>query len=186
MFCLVHLVLVCRGQLFADGLQQVAQTQHVRGADGNRVAQPQLVELIDVVIHADVVNLVDNKQDGLLRLAQQVGNFAVVVGQPIAAISKEADNIRRIHGDFGLAAHLGEQHIVAVRVNAAGVDEREAAVLPLHISIDAVAGHAGGILHNGDALSGDSVEKSGFADVGAANDGNKRLRHKDKFLLYRK
>ena len=133
-----------------------------------------------------MVNLVDDQQDGLLRLAQQVGDFAVVVGQPVAAVGEEADNIRCIHGDFGLAAHLGEQHIVAARVNAAGVDEREAAVLPLHISIDAVAGHAGGILHNGDALSGDSVEKSGFTDVGAANDGNKRLRHKDKFLLYRK
>ena len=129
--------------------------------------------------HADVV-------DGLAVNGLNAGALEEAVGTGHDVFRRKAPLLDEAAGDFGLAAHLGEQHIVAVRVNAAGVDEREAAVLPLHISIDAVAGHAGGILHNGDALSGDSVEKSGFADVGAANDGNKRLRHKDKFLLHRK
>ena len=43
---------------------------------------------------------------------------------------------------------------------------------PLHVAGDAVAGHAGHILHDGDAPSGDLIEESRFAHIGPANNGN--------------
>ena len=46
---------------------------------------------------------------------------------------------------------------------------------PFHIGIDAVAGHAGRILHNGDPAAHHTVEKGGFAYIGAAHNGHQRF-----------
>ena len=46
-------------------IQQVAQIQKVHRGNANRVADAQLIEVVNAVHHADVVNLVDDQYDRL-------------------------------------------------------------------------------------------------------------------------
>ena len=46
-----------------------------------------------------------------------------------------------------------------MHVDAAGVNHGKTVVLPFHVTVDPVAGHAGRIFHNADALSGNFVKE---------------------------
>ena len=177
MLCFFHFVIIRRRKMLADFIQQIAQAHHVDSTDGNGIPNAQLIELIHVVIHADVVNLVHHQNDRLMRLPQQVGHFPVVIRQAFPAIGKEADHIRRIHGDFCLTAHLAQQHIFAVGINAAGINQRKLSGQPFHIRIDTIPGNAGGILHDADAVSHNFIEKGRLANIGATNNRHKGSCH---------
>ena len=166
-----------RGQAPHDLLQKVAQAQHVGAADGDGIAQAQVVIFVELIIHPLIVHLVDHQQKRLARAAQVVGHVLVLGGQARAPVAEKADHIGGVHGDFRLAAHLGEEHVLAAHVQAPGIHHAEAAAHPFHVGIDAVARHARHILHDGDAPSRDLVEKCRFAHVRAAYDGHQRLGH---------
>ena len=57
-------------------------------------------------------------------------------------------------------------------LQAAGVDHGEGAAVPFADAVDAVAGRAGKVLDDRDALADQPVEEGGLADIGAANDGD--------------
>ena len=166
-----------RRQALHNLLQQVAQAQHVGAADGDGIAQAQVVIFVELVAHALIVHLVDHQQKRLARAAQVVGHVLDLGGQARAAVAEKADHIGRVHGDFRLPAHLGEEHVLAAHVQASGIHHAEEAAHPFHVGIDAVARHARHILHDGDAPSRDLVEKCRFAHVRAAYDGHQRLGH---------
>ena len=162
----------------ADHLvQQLAQSHQVDGGNRERIAQTQIVELVNRVVHADVINLVDNQNDRLAALAQHDGDFLVVGSHACAPIRKEEDDVAGFDGDFRLTAHLLEHDVVGFGFDTAGIDQGELVVEPFAVRVDAVAGYAGRILDNGDALLGDLVKESRFADVRSADDGNKRFCH---------
>ena len=71
-----------------------------------------------------------------------------------------------------LEFHLGENDVVGLRLNTAGVNEGQLSAAPLALAVDAVTGDAGGVLHNGAALADELVEKRAFAHIGAAHDGH--------------
>ena len=171
-FSLFFLVGLSRGQMADDGLQQVAQPQHVGGADGNGIAQTKVVVFVQLVVQARVVHLIDHQQNGLVSLAQVMTDVLVIRGQAGTAIAEKADHVRRFHGDLRLPPHLGKQHVLAAHIQTAGIHHAEMTAHPLHVAVDAVAGHAGHILHDGDAPSGHLIEESRFAHIGPANNGN--------------
>ena len=158
-------------------IEQVAQAQHVRGGDGKRIAQAQRVEVVHRVAHLLIVDLVDHQNDRLVAAAQHGRHVLIIRRQPRASVGEEEDDVARLDGDLRLTAHLFEQDVVRARLDAAGVDQREFVVQPLAVRVDAVAGDAGGVLHDGDAPSGDLVEEGGFADVRPADHGDKGFSH---------
>ena len=90
-----------------------------------RLAHAQGVKLRLVVFAKGRVDLVDDEQHGLLRAAQQVRDLVVRAGQAVLSVDEEEDDVRRVHGDLGLAAHLLQQRVVRIGVDAAGVHEGE-------------------------------------------------------------
>ena len=74
------------------------------------------------------------------------------------------------------APDLVAERLVALQVDAAGVDHDELAADPLGLAFLAVAGdpRLGG--HHRVAGAGDAVEEGGFAHVGIADDGHPGLR----------
>ena len=91
------------------------------------------------------------------------------------AVHEKHDDIRHVYGHIYLLFHLGVQSILTRRVDAAGIDEGKGMSAPFHIGIDAVAGHAGGILHDGDPAAHHTVEKGGFPYIWAAHNGHQRF-----------
>ena len=158
-------------------IQQIAQTEHVGRGDGEGITQTERVEIVDVVVHALIIDLVDYQNDRLAALAQHGGDVFVVSGHAGAAVGKKENHIAGVDGDFSLTTHLLEQDIVRARLDAAGVDQGEFVVEPFAIRIDAVARHAGGILHDRDAPPRDFVKKGRFAHVRAADDRDKGFGH---------
>ncbi len=63
----------------------------------------------------------------------------------------------------------GDEGVVTLD-DAAGIDQLEFPAAVLGLSVDAVAGNAGLIAHNGAARAQDRVEKGRLTDVGSSND----------------
>ena len=176
MLVLVFDLLVLR-EMLDHFIQQIAQTEHVGRGDGEGIAQTERVEIVDVVVHALIIDLVDHQNDRLAALAQHGGNVFVVSGHAGAAVGKKENHIAGVDGDFGLTAHLLEQDIVRARLDAAGVDQTELSPAPFALAVDAVARDARGILHDRDAPPRDFVKEGRFAHVRAADDRDKGFGH---------
>jgi hypothetical protein len=65
-------------------------------------------------------------------------------------------------------------HRFVVRHDAAGIDESESLPVPVRFAVDSIARDAGFIADDCASFSDESIEQRRFADVGAANDRDKR------------
>ena len=82
-----------------------------------------------------------------------------------------------VDGNPRLFAHEGEDFAVSAGFNAAGVNERKFPPVPVRFSVDAVAGHARRVLHNGNTFPNQFVEQCGLAHVGPPDNRYNRLCH---------
>src|SRR3954452_11454327 len=79
-----------------------------------------------------------------------------------------------IECDPRLPENLGRNEILVLRNNAASVNDAEIVPEPMGFAVQTVAGDARFIADNGPARTHQAVEQSGFADIGPADDGDKR------------
>ena len=149
----------------------------VDGGDGDGIAQTQIVEFIDVRAAA-LVHLVDSQDHRLAAPLEHGGHLLIGSGHAGLDVAEEHDDRGVVNGDLGLRTHEGQDLIVRPGLDAAGVDEGELPALPVALPVDPVAGHAGSVLHNGQAPADDLIEQHGLAHIGAAHDGDDRFRHK--------
>ena len=147
------------GEALHDLLQQVSETQLVRAGDGEGFAQAQFVEIVIVVGHLRCVDLVGDQDDFLSFAAQHGGHFLVCGGQPVSAVHHKQHDVGHVHGQLRLHAHLCRDDLLGVRFDAAGVDQEEMVTRPFRFRDDAVSRYARCILHDGDALAHDLIEK---------------------------
>ena len=153
----------------------------MNGGNGDGIPQAQIVELIEVrVRNAGGVHLVDGQNDGLAAAQQHSRHLLICGGESRADIAEEDDDGGVLNGDLRLLAHEVQNLAVAPGLDAAGIDKGELPAAPVALAVDAVPGDAGGILHNGEALTGDLVKEHGLAHVGAAHDGNDGFGHRDQ------
>ena len=68
-------------------------------------------------------------------------------GQACADVGHEDDRVTLLDRQLGLVPDLGEERILVIRDEAAGVDDGEDLVAPLCIRVVAIPGHPGHILH---------------------------------------
>ena len=149
----------------------------VDGGDGDGIAQTQVVEFIDVRTLA-LVHLVHRQHHWLAAPLKHGGHLLIGGGHAGLDVAEEHDDRGVVNGDLGLRTHEGKDLIIRPRLDAAGVDEGELPALPVALPVDPVAGHAGGVLHNGQPPADDLIEQHGLAHIGAAHDGDDRFRHK--------
>ena len=62
--------------------------------------------------------------------------------------------------------------VAFIKFNAAGVDHGELMIQPLRIHVDAVTGNTGHIVHNGNTLLANLVEKCGLAYIRPPHNGH--------------
>ena len=142
----------------------------------DRVAEAEGIEFIRVGVGvAGLVALVDSQHDRLLRALEHGRDLRVCGGQADRHVDDHDDDRRRLNGDLRLTAHEFQHFIVRTRLDAAGIDERKAAPVPLAFAVDPVTGDARRILHDRHALAGQLIEEHRFADVRPADDGYDRF-----------
>ena len=166
----------------------------VDGGGLEEVADAQGVELEGVRIHKSRgVALVDGQSHGLAGLAQHGGHVLIGGGDAAAHVRHHNDGVRQLDADLRLAAHKFQHIAVGARFNAAGIHQGEGsaaplagAVDPVRLPIDPVPGDAGGVLHDGGALTGELIKQHGFANVGAAYNGHQWLCHENTSFLFQR
>ena len=94
-------------------------------------------------------------------------------GSADVGVDDEEHSVGEIDGDLGLGSD-GCVDASRVGLPAAGVDDREAAPVPLGLVVNPVAGHAGGVFDDGLATTDDAVDERGLAHVRPPDDRKHR------------
>ena len=87
-------------------------------------------------------------------------------------IDHKQQQVGDLQRNRGFRLHLGRQHVVRVRADAARVHDFKQRRSASAFRGDAIPCHPRHVMHNGDVLAGKTVEESGFADIRAANNGD--------------
>ena len=165
-------------QMGAHGIQQITRAVTVHGRNGHHLVKTEVVELVQ--LHgslAHLVALVHGKNNGLVAAAQHVRHILIGCGQAVAHVRDHDDAVGGVNGDLRLLAHVGQNALGSLWLDAAGIHQQKLVAVPLAVGKNAVAGNARGILHNGKALAAQLIEQGGFAHVGAAHHCYDRFAH---------
>ena len=163
------------GQGVQDGVEHVPRAAPVQRRDRDRLSQPEVPQAVRLGLGALVVDLVGGQHDRLARLAQDLDDRFVDVGDPDGRVDDEQHRVGERDRDLGLAGDpLGQSP--GIGVPAAGVDDGEGATVPDRVVGDPVTRHARHVLDDRLAAPDDPVDQRRLADVGAADDSEHRHR----------
>ena len=113
------------------------------------VAKPQIVKLIYLVgCSARGISLVYTQHERSAASAQHIGYVDILRRNAGADVGDKHNDVGRVNGDLGLLAHLRENHVFRLRLDAAGIYKHELMAAPLALGIQAVTGDTGGILND--------------------------------------
>lgn len=147
----------------------------VNGGDSHRVAQTQVVKLVDVRVGGPgLVHFVHRQHHRLARLQKHVRHLLVGGGEPGLNVAQKDDDRGVLDGDLRLGAHEKQNFVVGAGLDAPRVHQVKPPPQPLAGGIEPVTSHAGGVLHDGEALPGELVEQHGLAHIRTAHNGYHR------------
>ena len=137
------------GQRPDERIEEVAGAAAVERAERVDLLPAELVELRALELAALVVGLVDRDDDRSLRRAQRLGRLLVGGRQARGRVDDEEDDVRFLDREARLLLDLLLDDVARVDLHPAGVDDDEAAVVPLGHRVEPVAGRAGAVLDDG-------------------------------------
>ena len=152
-----------------DHVEQVARAASAQGRDAVGVAQPQPVELGGVVLLVVVIGLVGHQDDGQLRAPQDGGHLHVEVGHAVLHVDQEEHHIGLFDGDKHLLAYFFLKDVVGIDHPSSGVHHRELLSVPFALSILAVAGRSGFIVHNRLPCAGQPIKERRLSHIGTSD-----------------
>ena len=176
-------------ELLDDLVEQVARAVPVQARDRYRVSEAELVELEYERLVARIVDLVREHEYRLVRLAEDLRDLLVARRHARARVDDEEDEIRLVDPVARLRGDRLRQRRLVGDVDAARVEEHEALANPFADDLLPVARHAGGLVDDGVARLGQTVDERRLADVREADDGDRaeerrrRLRLEDLGLV---
>lgn len=142
-----------------DVREEFVEAFILEGGDGENVlADTKAVEFgagIDTVL---VVGFVDNDVDWPIESTEVVGEIPVGGVDAIYAVGNEEDDIGLGHCNFGLSSDLVDEGVFITEEDSSGIDDAVFPLFPLGFGVESVAGDAGGIFDDGEAVPDESVE----------------------------
>ena len=154
-------------------LQQFGHAVAGLGGDGQQLLDAEAAKLLRVGLDVGRVHFVDRQQQRLAHANQLARQFDVGCGQFGAAIDHHHDGVGLLQRDLGLAENLGGDQRFVFGNDAAGIDHAQRPARPFGFAVETVAGDAGLVADDGAARSDEAVEERRFADVGAADNGQR-------------
>jgi hypothetical protein len=157
-------------------LQQGVDADPVLGRDRVERLDAERIEFADQVVLLRGVDLVHRQQHRLLELAQPLDQLLVQRIEAGAAVDHRDHDVGLLGGDQRLDAHRPPQLLVLLGLEAAGVDDQEAAVAPAADGDVAVARHARRRRHQRPPRVGEAIEQRRLAGVRPPDEGDDRQR----------
>ena len=142
----------------------------VQSRDRHGLAEPEAVELVDLVGPGRVVNLVRDQEHGAVGAAQQLRDLFIAGRHAGLRVDDEQHEIGLVDRRAGLGGDLTRDLGAVSEVDAARVDQDEAPPAPLADDVLAVAGHARLFMDDRRASGREPVHESRFSNVGKADD----------------
>ena len=171
---LFHLV----GEVLKALVQQIASTVTVDGGHRHRIAETEVIELVEVGVNMTRgVHLVHRQHDGFTGALEHTCHLLIGGGHTRLNIGDKHDHIGVVDGDLRLLTHESEDLVIGAGLDTAGIHQAELAAQPLALAVNTVTGDTGGVLHDGKTLTDQLIKQHGFAHVGATHDCNQRFRH---------
>ncbi len=128
------------------------------------------------------VHFVDGDHKRFAGGAQQPRQLFVERRKARLAVHNQNEQRRLLDRHMRLAQDFLRDQGLVVRYDTAGIDDFQRPAAPLGLAVDAVAGDAGLVGDDGAARAGQTVEESGLAHVGAADDDERWEKICHKFL----
>ena len=97
--------------------------------------------------------------------------MVVEVGNAVHGVDHEHYLVGLLDGQQNLFVDFSFEDVVGVDNPAAGVDYRELFAVPVDLSVLAVARCSGGVVDDGGACAGQTVEEGRLSDIGTADYG---------------
>ena len=144
------------------------------GAERDRIVEAERIALHQAVFALFPLGLVDDEDDRRVLAAQPARDFLVERGHPGAAVDHEQRRIGLAHRLFGLHAHAAGQGRRVIILETRGIDDAKIEAEQMAVALAAVARHPGLVVDERKALADQPVEQRGFADIGPADNGNRR------------
>ena len=155
-----------------DRVEQIRHTAAVSRADRVRLLPAQGVELGRFKLALLVVGLVRGHEHGRLGRSKQVRGFEVGRRQAGDRVDDEHDEVCFADGQPSLLLDPLFDRIAGMDLEAARVNDDEAAPVPVGVAVDAVSGRSGTVLDDRSAVADNAVEQGALADVRAPDDGD--------------
>ncbi len=140
--------------------------------DGDGVAEAEGEEVGSLECEFFAIGFVGDEEDGFVFGAEEFGDDGVERDFAGLDIDDEEDELGFVDAEFDLAFDVAGEVVLVDDAVAAGVSELEDVAVEIDGGGDAVARDALGGVDDGDASTGEEVEEGGFADVGAADNGD--------------
>lgn len=173
------LVVCGLGQGGDDLVEEIAGAMAMGRGERARLADAEGVEVPKaVLLGGGVVLLVHDEEDGLVLPAQDAGDLLVLVGHAGRAVHHEDDDVGLLAGEKRLLTNARGEDVLRLRgLDAARVDQREVAAVPVGVVIGAVPRDAARLVHDGVTAHRDAVHQRGLADVRPADHGDYGFGH---------
>ena len=171
-------------QILEHRIQQIAGAVSVHRGYRDRVAQPQIIELIKVGGQtADVVALVDRQHHRLAAFLQHHRDIRIVGGDTGQQIGHQHDHIRLFDRELRLPPHLGQDHIVRIRLDTAGIRQHKRTSAPFTRRKQPVTGHARRIFYDRQPLPDQFIKQGGLSNIGSPHNRHHRPCHTAHLLI---
>ncbi len=155
-----------------NGGCEIAQALAVLGRDGDRLAQPQLVGVVEALRAGAPLALVGDQDGGPPGLAHDAGERRVGRHHAVAGVEHEQHQVRTRDRRLALGAHARGDAVRRRLLEPRRVDEGHLVAGQLRLALAAVARQARHVRDQRGALGGELVEERRLADVGPADDGD--------------
>ena len=157
-------------------VQKLSETETVCGRYRVRLPDPQIIKLIDVRhIFLEIVHFIDRQNHGFVGTSEHIGHLGIRILQPLFHVHHKDDHIRRIYGNLRLFPHLGQDNVLALRLNAARINQCKIPVKPRDVRVNPVSGDARRVLYDRYIFTSQRVKQGGFSHIRSSHHSHNRL-----------
>ncbi len=142
------------------------------GGDRDRLAEPERERLQHAGLAVAALALVGDDDGVASGAARQLGEGAVRRRQPGAGVDHEQQDIGFGDGGLGLGPHAALEALGLGLFKAGRVDDAEFEMAEPAVALAAVAGDAGAVVDQRQALADEAVEERRLADIRTADNGD--------------
>jgi len=144
------------------------------GADRITLLKSKRCEISYEIFLSLIIDLVNDEDDWLVRLAQDAREFLIDRRQTVFRIDQKKQDVAFANGFLNCVSNLGGQFRFARAGDTACVPHNKWLSSARADSRDAIARDPGLVMYDGDAAANQSVKQGGFAYVRPANDRDVR------------